>query len=313
MDPGRSRSRAPNRSSTRTPYTEPYTELSEITTKSSGPYNRNFLQNLIDHNIFPPMYRPPSGTQPAKPNNWEEVQQRLSRRRSSLSPSRFSETRYKGFVQAHYSAKKEQQIRESIVPIIEGNIEDAKCRSEGILLSNLDDLTDFKFVPGNPDIYYGARPKQLDPRIRDELDRQIIPSTQHNLPLAPNFFLTVKGPDGSSEVATKQALYDGALGARGMHSLQSYQQDESIDSHAATITAIYYGGQLGQMSMYIIHHAQSGDNRDRPEYYMHQLNSWSMIGNIETFRQGATAYRNARDWAKEQRDEAIRHANGQLR
>src|SRR5271156_6090562 len=34
-----------------------------------------------------------------------------------------------------------------------------------------------------------------------------------------------------------------------------------------------------------------------------------MTGNIETFRQGATAYRNARDWAKEQRDEAIRRAN----
>lgn len=34
-----------------------------------------------------------------------------------------------------------------------------------------------------------------------------------------------------------------------------------------------------------------------------------MTGNAETFRQGATAYRNARDWAKKQRDEAIRRAN----
>jgi hypothetical protein len=34
-----------------------------------------------------------------------------------------------------------------------------------------------------------------------------------------------------------------------------------------------------------------------------------MTGNIETFRQGATYYRNARDWTKEQRDEAIRLAN----
>lgn len=49
-----------------------------------------------------------------------------------------------------------------------------------------------------------------------------------------------------------------------------------------------------------------------PEYYVHQLKGWSMTSDFETFRQGATAYRNARDWAKEQRDEAIRRANGRV-
>ena len=39
---------------------------------------------------------------------------------------------------------------------------------------------------------------------------------------------------------------------------------------------------------------------------MNQINTWGMTGNPETFRQGA---RNARDWAKEQRDEAIKCAN----
>ena len=34
-----------------------------------------------------------------------------------------------------------------------------------------------------------------------------------------------------------------------------------------------------------------------------------MTDTAETFRQGATAYRNARDWAKEQRDEMIKRAN----
>ncbi len=34
-----------------------------------------------------------------------------------------------------------------------------------------------------------------------------------------------------------------------------------------------------------------------------------MIDTIDTFRQGATAYRNARDWTKEQRDEAFKRAN----
>ena len=34
-----------------------------------------------------------------------------------------------------------------------------------------------------------------------------------------------------------------------------------------------------------------------------------MTDTAETFRQGVTAYRNARDWTKEQRDEAIKQAN----
>jgi hypothetical protein len=34
-----------------------------------------------------------------------------------------------------------------------------------------------------------------------------------------------------------------------------------------------------------------------------------MTGNLDTFRQRATAYRNARDWTKEQRDDAIARAN----
>lgn len=37
-----------------------------------------------------------------------------------------------------------------------------------------------------------------------------------------------------------------------------------------------------------------------------------MIDTAHTFRQGATHYRNGRDWAKEQRDEAIRQANGRV-
>ena len=42
---------------------------------------------------------------------------------------------------------------------------------------------------------------------------------------------------------------------------------------------------------------------------MYQLKGWSMTSDLETFRKGATYYRNGRDWAMEQRDEAIRRAN----
>jgi hypothetical protein len=39
------------------------------------------------------------------------------------------------------------------------------------------------------------------------------------------------------------------------------------------------------------------------------VHSWSLSGNLESFLQGLAAYRTGRDWAKGQRDEAIRQAN----
>jgi hypothetical protein len=134
-------------------------------------------------------------------------------------------------------------VSELVIPIIEGNIADARCRSGGIPFTNLDPLTDGKLKPGNPDIYYSARPEQLTREVRDELGGQIIPSTQHDLPIAPNFFVAAKGPDGSLAVAGRQACYDGTLGARSMHSLQSYGRDEPVcDNNASTITSIYHSG-----------------------------------------------------------------------
>ncbi|ESZ90169.1 hypothetical protein SBOR_9443 [Sclerotinia borealis F-4128] len=197
---------------------------------------------------------------------------------------------------------------DGMIPIIEGNIEKAEYSSGGIPFTNLDDLTAAALVSfGNPDRYYGSRPERLSLQVRTKLSNHIIPSTQLDLPVAPNFVLAVKGPNRSFSVAQRHANYDGALCARGMNSLQSYGQDETAyDNNASTITSIYYGGCL---NMYTSHSAQPNGPGSRPEYYMTQINAWAMTGNVKAFRDGARAFRNARDWAKEQRDEAIRQAN----
>lgn len=217
------------------------------TFKSTEPYNRNFQQNLIDGSVFPFAYRSSDGRVPPKPNNWEEINRQLSQPRASLSPSEFSEEKHAEFVQADADADavKENQVTTSVFPTIEGNIEDVKCVSGGIPFTNLDYFTDRMLVPGNPGIYYGARSEQLDQRVRDELNGHIVPSAQHDLPLAPNFFVATKGPNETLTVARTQASYDGALGARGMHSLQSYGQVELVfGNNASTISSIYYGGVL---------------------------------------------------------------------
>lgn len=289
--------------------TSQYTK--STTTKSSSPYDRHFQQHLTNHGIFPHRYRFPDGRSPSKPGNWDDMLARLAQRRPSLSSSRFTEEDFERFLQVDADASKERQVIETVViPFIEGGVPDNKCTNGGISFRNLDHLTDGTLVAGNPDRYDGARPEQLDILIQVELNHQIVPSTQHDLPIAPNFFLAVKGPDGTAAVAKRQACYDGALGARGLHSLQEYGEDEpGFDNNAYTISSIYHDGTL---KMFTSHPSKSATS-DRIEYSMTQINGWSMTANADAFREGASWYRNGREWAKEQRDEAIRRANDKVR
>ncbi|EQL32384.1 hypothetical protein BDFG_05400 [Blastomyces dermatitidis ATCC 26199] len=168
-------------------------------TTSTTAYNRNFQQNLIDHGVYPDGYEYPDGRIPAMPNNWEEIKERLSRPRPSLSPSKF-----------HTRLKNNRSQRD---------VGDLKCAGGGYPFGNLAPLTDGTLAQVKPDHFYGARPEQLDCQIRKELSDHIIPSTQCDLPMLANFFLEAKGPDGSLAVTTRQSYYDGALGARGIHTL----------------------------------------------------------------------------------------------
>ena len=308
MNSSQSSSRGRKRSLASTVDTRPTTDTTNTkTTESSGPYSRNFQQKLIDDGVYPDEYEYPDGRVPPEPDNLEEINGILTQPRPSLSPSQFSNEKFKEFKRTDAHVSKENKATKTVIPIIEGKIKDGKCVEGDVLFTNLTPLTNDVLTAAKPDLYYGARPEQLKRRVRDELSGHIIPSTQDDLPIAPNFFLEAKGSDGSLAVAGRQACYDGALGARGMYSLMSYGQDDpTYDNNTYTITSIYHGGTL---KMYTSHPSQSTGPEGRPEYCMTQLNTWGMTGNAEAFRQGATAYRNARDWTKEQRDEAIKRAN----
>lgn len=237
----------------------------------------------------------------------KDFKQILAQRRASLSSSIFDDEAFEDFVQADVRAAKEKQVSESVIPIIEGKIKDLGCRSGGVPFNNLKPLTDGTLKPGNPDIYYGARPAQLSRNVREELSGNIIPTTEDKLPIAPNFFLEIKGPEGSPAVVERQACYNGALGVKGMHSLQSYQQDGPVyDNNVSAITSTY---QRGLLRMYATHVGPPRSSGGRPEYCMTQLNSWVLTTSPGTCREALRAYRNGREWAEEQRNEAIRQAN----
>jgi hypothetical protein len=290
------------------PYRTP-SDSTKSTSQTAGgrtsAYNPGFEQNLIKHGVYPYGYRHPDGQRAPKPDNWEEVQQIMAEPRPSLSPSRFSDGAFERFVDKTTEALDEADVMTKAFPILEGDSD----LPSGIkrTFGNLAALTDGTIVDAQPDFYYGARPDQLDPRVQKELNSYIVPSVNDRAPMLPNNFTEGKGPGGTWAVVKRQVGYDGALGARGMQHLQSYGQPEPVyDNNAYTITSTFDAEHL---HMYTAHPTAPANPGGQPEYHMNQLNSWGMTGNLETCRQGATAYRNMRDWTKKKRDEFIEAAN----
>lgn len=191
--------------------------VNTVKTKSTGPYDPHSQQNLIDGGVYNDGYEYPDGQVPPRPANWKEIKRQLLQPRPLHSSSTFPHGEFENFIRAHASASKQKQVSTLVIPFFEGDIGDPKCVLGGISFTNLERLTNGTLVPGNLDIFYGSRPEQFDRRVREELNVYIIPSIQNDLPITPNFFLAVRGPNGSAAVAKRQAYYDGGAGARGIH------------------------------------------------------------------------------------------------
>ena len=274
-------------------------------TKKSSAYDGGFEQHLIDHGVYPEGYGGFRNLQ--EPHNWEEINARLALPRASLSPSRFTREAFLDFKAKNQEALTENTVMSKAFPIIAGTSDIPS--QENLLFGNLKHLTDGSITKAKPDCYDGSRPADLNKQTREELGPYIVPSTNTAAPCLPNFFTEGKGPNGNTAVCKRQALYDGALGARGVHELRSYVDPETAyDNNAYTITSTYHGGS-GDLTIYTTHPTLSNDAQNLTEYRMTQLNGWKMTGNPEAFRQGASALRNARDWAKEKREELIAVAN----
>ncbi|KAG5926929.1 hypothetical protein E4U42_002805 [Claviceps africana] len=277
------------------------------TTRSARPHDRAFQQHLTDHNILLDGYEYPGGHVPPEPENIELIAEALAQPRPSLSPSQLPKATFREFKRADDHATKENKVISKVIPIIEGSVGDSKCTERDVLFANLDPLTDGTITHGKPDLYYGARPEELDRQVRRELHGHIIPSTQHDLAIAPNMFLEVKSSEGSAAVAKRRLAYDMALGARGQQTLHSYGASEPVfDKKAYTVGYRY---QDGQLKVYATHMAPPSAPGREPTYIMTQVGAFAITNNIDTFCQGAAAYRNGRDWAKKERDEAIALAN----
>lgn len=81
-----------------------------------------------------------------------------------------------------------------------------------------------------------------------------------------------------------------------MHSFQGYSKDNpEFNNNAYIISSIYYDGTLKIFTS----HPLKSTTSDQPEYYITQINGWSITANANIFQEGTTWYHNNKDWAKE--------------
>lgn len=283
---------------------EPPTKPISKSAKRSSAYNADFEQKLVDHHVY--MENRASRAN-IEPRNLEEILQRLARRRPSLDPSNFTKSDFQAFKQANDEVVSEKKLDRTIFPTIHGNLNIPN--EENIRFTRLDSLTDNTTVNAQPDFYDGVLSEAIDKRVREDLEIFIMPSTHQHAPAVPNFFTETKAPQGDIPVAKRQACYDGALGARAMHKLQSYKQEPVYDNKAYTFASTY---QAGGLMIYAFHITPSSSG-DFDEYNMTTVGGWMLVGDANTCRQGITYFRNARELAKEWRDKFISAANQKAR
>ncbi|MCJ1461860.1 hypothetical protein MMC07_000459 [Pseudocyphellaria aurata] len=268
-------------------------------------YSRNFEQYLIDNGIYIHNFM-------QEPANWSEIQRAMSEPRPSHSPSEFSDSAFEASWRANIEAKSKAMVMRNIWPTIigESNIPTAGDIPFGNLKPLIDDQP---LVVPKPDFYDGIHRNRIVSRLRRELGTYIIPSTEHeDTPVLPNFFAEFTTISESPAAAQRQACFDGTFGARGMQKVRTFGQEEEAvemryDNNAYTITSYYHDGVL---RLYTIHPALSNDDSEKqPVYYYMTLLRACIIASKRDFQQGTNALRNARDWARAQRDTLVVAAN----
>lgn len=295
--------------------------------KSVSAYSPGFQQHLQLNGFYLPNHE--SAAIAKKPSNLQAIKSRLAMVRPSVIPSLLQENsslehaRLKFIDNNEISHASEDQLKLLLLPILSGqNAMDIPFRNN-ILLNNLTSLTpslaaNKSLSRVQPDWYDGSPPLALKDVVRNDLSKQIVPSTETTHPCLPNFFMEMKKAGGDTVCCRRQAWHDAALGARGIHNLRSYGDAGNLDDGKAyTITATFEPGPAN-LTIYAVHPTVSNnpdhsalllDPARHYEYWMTEVASYRMVSDDDVFQKGVTAFRNARDWAQEQRNQLIQAAN----
>lgn len=270
--------------------------------KRASAYTPNFAQRLADAGI-------PSVSRDYRAANHREWNEALTQRRPSLSPSRMSDGHYYRFVRDADRAETEGEVMSHVFPKLVG--EPRQLSRQNVKLTNLYPLTKDIVVP-QPDYYEGHLPGLGNRQLRERLEKDIVPSSHKHYPFLPNFFAEAKSREGSLAVAQRQALHDGAVGARAMHRLENLERPQEVfDNKARTASVIYHGA--GNLDIFNHHLSQPRGSGTPSQINMTPLRSFNLADSPATFRQGVGAFRNASDYASQHRRDSIEAAHRRSR
>ncbi|MCJ1468033.1 hypothetical protein MMC07_006659 [Pseudocyphellaria aurata] len=265
-------------------------------------YHKDFEQHLIDYGIYPAIH-----VSRKNPRNLSEIERTVARRRPSVT-SQFSREGFEALKIECKESLTEAAVTLELFSIVAGRSNNHWATN--LLFGNLRPLTNGVLSDPRPDYWDGADTRQIGNRLQEELKSYITPSTNPRAPILPNFFVEIKGPSGDTPVNERQAWYDGVLGARGIQKLRSFEAGdvETFDDKAYTITSTIHNGILQLFAV----HATLSIHPEKPEYHMTSIGGWHLLASINGFLDGVSAFRNARAWARAQRDELITAANRRM-
>ncbi|KAK3642096.1 hypothetical protein LTR56_010967 [Elasticomyces elasticus] len=274
-------------------------------------YDANFERVMIEKvHVFPPNWRDPhrdEDDETREPQNLGLIRDVLIQSRDSLAPSQWPEKNFREFKRAAGMNPDEEMVVKFEFPFVSGLKDSQYVVTENIRFDNLDELHK-DIVALQPDKAYGADRNDINSNVREELARYIVPVSTSAL-AAPNSFMELMGSTGHPGVAQRQAMHDGAVGARAMFYLQNYGKAiPEYDDNAYTLSSTYHpiGGILQMFATHLVAPPRHGDE---PHYHMTRIKTFAVKDLSSDFREGAAAWRNGQLWAQQQRDAFIQRAN----
>lgn len=266
-------------------------------------YDGAWEQHLIDFHFYPP-----HNHLTQTPANLDNIKARLSRRRPSLDQPRFSDDDYSEFKKNNADVKSKIAAQTLVFSTLVGKLDIP--HEQGMTFSNLEPLTDDTIPMPRPEFYDGLHPSRIECGLREELAGLIMPSKNPSAAILPTFLMTVAGKEVAHTKLMRAAWYYGVLAARGVYQLRCRIPLQTLnDKRAYVITADYNPGSL-LLNLYVTHMVLTSNPAAPVQYHTNTCGSWLLGNDAEAFRTAVSALRNAREWAREQREDLIRVTNG---
>ncbi|KAJ4286980.1 hypothetical protein N0V90_012861 [Kalmusia sp. IMI 367209] len=275
--------------------------------KSFGPYDSNFEQALADNGARQPDYGYFGNIEPAAAVDLDELSHHVLKDRDDKDLAELNQGKLNRIKQVFQQGSK-GDVSDFIFSILEGEL-DYGCRVSRVPFKKLKPLfPGVQLAVPIPDVSFGARPDQIHPTIGKELSRSIKPFADRGRAIVPNCFVEVKGNTGAAHVLELQALYDGTIGARAVFDLEKFAARKPVFD--AKIKAISMTIMKGILSLYATHILPPTHPEHPPVRYETTLvDRFILDTNVSACRRAVIAYRNALDWTKTIRNEAIEKAN----